>query len=126
MAQEALVIRAEEVPQQLATYGGAFGTGILLGWVSSTRPAWGTGMTLAAGAGGAIGALMTRGFLSQMLEGMGAAAMGALGASLPIILAGGAAGRRGTQERPAPKQLRSPTNVVAEAIAGQVKSAVEI
>lgn len=117
-----IAIRREAVTEQLATYGGAFGTGIVLGWVASTRPAWGTAMTLIAGAGGAIGALMTRGLASQMLQGVGAAAMGALGASLPALF-GGAARRVGTAT--SPKLLGPATNIVAESIARQARSAVE-
>lgn len=124
MAQAALAMRTEEVPEQLATYGGALGTGIMLGWIAQSRPTWATGVTMAAGAGGAIGALMTQGFASQMLEGMGAAAMGALGASLPALFSGGTE-KKGTQGRPAPKQLAAPTNVVADAIARGAKVGVE-
>ena len=117
------VLDRPDVQAQVAVYGGAFGTGIVLGWVASNKPLWGTAATLAAGAAGAVGALMTRGFASRMLEGMGAAAMGALGASLPTMLKGGTS--RQIQNRPTPKQLGAGTNVVAEAIAGQVRSAVE-
>ena len=120
MAQVAM--RTEEVPEQMATYGGAFGTGILLGWVATTRPTWAVGSTLGAAAAGAIGALMTRGFPSQMLEGMGAAAMGALGASVPALFGG--EGRKGNG-RPAPKQLAAPTNVVGDAIAKGARVGVE-
>lgn len=116
-------IRESEVQAQVATYGGAFGTGILLGWIATTKPAWGATTTLIAAAGGAIGALMTKGFASQMLEGMGAAAMGALGASLPTIFGGGTSRQVGN--RPPAKMLGPGTNVVANAIASSVKSAVE-
>lgn len=126
----ALAIRKAELPEQAATYGGAFGTGILLGWVTSRTPAWGTGLTLAAAGGGAIGALMTRGFASQMLEGVGAAAMGALGSSIPYMLKGAARmvgpGPQALGGRPAPKQLASPTTAVGQAIAAQVRGAVGI
>ena len=121
----ALAIRGEEVQAQMATYGGAFGTGIMLGWVCSTRPAWGTGITLAAGAGGAIGALMTTGFMSQLLQGCGAAAMGALGASIPSLLGGTARKRQIAAEKRGVKLLGSPVNFVPDVIAGRVKSAVE-
>jgi len=121
----ALAIRGEEVQAQMATYGGAFGTGIVLGWVCSTRPAWGTGITLAAGAGGAIGALMTTGFMSQLLQGCGAAAMGALGASIPNLLGGTARKRQIEAEKRGVKLLGSPVNFVPATIAGRVKSAVE-
>jgi len=130
----ALAIRGEEVQAQMATYGGAFGTGIVLGWVCSTRPAWGTGITLAAGAGGAIGALMTTGFMSQLLQGCGAAAMGALGASIPNLLGGEKNGENGggterkrqiEAEKRRVKLLGSPVNFVPATIAGRVKSAVE-
>lgn len=111
-------IRTEEVQGQVATYGGAFGTGIALGWVASTRPGWATGLTVLAAGAGAVGALVTKGFPSQMLEGMGAAAMGALGASIPGLLKGGAARQR---NRPEPKQLTegsgAPTNIVGDTIA---------
>ena len=123
MAQ-AIAMRTEEVPEQLATYGGAFGTGILLGWVATSRPTWAVGTTLGAAAGGAIGALMTRGFPSQMLEGVGAAAMGALGASVPSLF-GGSEKRRTGSGQPAPKQLGAPTNVVGNAIAKGARVGVE-
>lgn len=112
-------IRTEEVQGQVATYGGALGTGILLGWVASTRPGWATGLTVMAAGAGAAGALVTTGFPSQMLEGMGAAAMGALGASIPGLLQGGAARQIGG--RPAPKQLTegisAPINIVGDTLA---------
>jgi len=121
-----IALRTEEVPQQVATYGGAFGTGIVLGWVANSRPTWAVGLTLTAAAGGAIGAMMTRGFASEMLEGMGAAAMGSLGSSLPGLLGG--AERRVSQVngRPAPKLLGAPTNVVGNAIARSAKVGLEI
>ena len=121
-----IALRTEEVPQQVATYGGAFGTGIVLGWVANSRPTWAVGLTLAAAAGGAIGAMMTRGFASEMLEGMGAAAMGSLGSSLPGLLGG--AERRVSQVngRPALKLLGAPTNVVGNAIARSAKVGLEI
>lgn len=126
MAERALAIPTEsEVTEQIATYGGAFGTGVILGWVATTRPAWATGVTLATGVIGAVGALTLKGLPSQMLEGVGAAAMGALGASLPSILAGGGV-RAAAPSSTGTKLLPAPTNVVAEAISRQVKSAVEI
>jgi len=116
-----------EVTEQIATYGGAFGTGVILGWVANTRPAWATGITLLTGAAGAAGALMLKGLPGQMLEGVGAAAMGALGASLPSILAGGGVAKKvAVPANSGVKLLPAPTNVVAEAIAQQVRSAVEI
>jgi len=124
MGTAAISMRTGELPEQMATYGGAFGTGILLGWVANTRPTWAVGTTLGAAAAGAIGALMTRGFPSQLLEGAGAAAMGALGASLPSLLAGGAERRR-LAGQPAPKQLGAPTNVVGNAIARGARVGME-
>jgi len=128
MAERVLAMPTEsEVTEQIATYGGAFGTGVILGWVATTRPAWATGVTLLAGAAGAAGALMLKGLPSQMLEGVGAAAMGALGASLPGILAGGGVAKKvAAPPNNGVKLLPAPTNVVAEAISRQVKSAVEI
>jgi hypothetical protein len=117
-------IRTEDVSGQVATLGGAFGTGILMGWVASTRPGWATGLTLLAAGTGAVGALVTSGFPSQMLEGVGAAAMGALGAAVPGMLKGGV-GRR-TAGRPAPKQITGgvPTNIVGDAIASRQALAI--
>lgn len=112
------------ISEPVATYGGALGTGVLLGWVATTRPAWATGFSLLAGGAGAVGSLMLKGFPADISEGMGAAALGALGASLPRMLGGGAARR--VTGAPAPKQIGAPTNVVGESIARQVKSAVEI
>jgi len=123
MANTAIAIRSEEVSGQLATYGGSFGAGILLGWVATKKPAAATVMCLATAAVGAFGAMMTGGFPSQMLEGVGAAAMGALGASLPTIL-GGAAYRVGSQG--SAKLLGPGTNVVANAIARSAKQALVI
>lgn len=117
MTPELVVSRP--VADKMTTYGGAFGMGIVLGWVASTRPAWGTAMTLITGAGGAIGSLTLRGFGAEVCEGVGCAAMGALGASLPTMFAR----RAPALGAPAPKQLPAPTNIVAEAIARQVKSA---
>lgn len=123
---ESLVV-SRPVADKMTTFGGSFGTGILLGWVVSTRPAWGTGLTLLTGAGGAIGALALKGFGAEICEGIGCAAMGALGASIPTIFARGAGARaKAPANQPGVKQLPAPTNVVAEAIAQQVRSAVEI
>ena len=84
-------------------------------------------MSLAAAAGGAIGALTTKGFLAELSEGLGAAAMGALGASLPTMFARGAGAKaKAPATQGGVKQLPAPTNIVAEAIAHQVRSAVEI
>lgn len=124
MAEAMALTISRPVADKMTTMGGAFGTGILLGWVASTRPAWGTGLTLLTGAGGAIGAVMARGFLAEIFEGIGSAAMGALGASLPTMFARAGAGRRAPAAQP--KLLGAPTNVVAEAIAQQVRSVVEI
>jgi hypothetical protein len=123
MAEIALRKPATET---MTTYGGAFGTGILLGWVAKTRPAWATGMTLMAGAGGAIASLVSRGFWADFAEGIGSAAMGALGASMPTMLAGGGSAAKTPTIQAGVKQLPAPTNVVAEAISRQVRSAVEI
>jgi len=124
---EALTV-SRPVADKMTTFGGAFGTGIILGWVASTRPAWAAGLSLAAAAGGAIGALTTKGFLAELSEGLGAAAMGALGASLPTMFARGAGAKTKAlaTQQPGVKQLPAPTNIVAEAIAQQVRSAVEI
>ena len=126
MAQEALVV-SRPMADKMTTFGGSFGTGIILGWIASTRPAWGTGLTLMTAAGGAIGALALRGFGAEVCEGIGCAAMGALGASLPTFFAGGAKAKaQATQQPGGVKQVPAPTNVVAEAIAQQVRSAVEL
>ena len=124
MANAAIAIRSEEVSGQLATYGGSFGTGVLLGWVATRKPAAATGMSLATAAVGALGAMMTVGFPSQLFEGVGAAAMGALGASLPTILGGGAAYGAGSQG--SVRLLGPGTNVVAQAIARSAKHALAI
>ena len=125
---ETLVV-SRPVADKMTTFGGSFGTGIILGWVASTRPAWGAGLTLMTAAGGAIGALTIRGFGAEVCEGIGCAAMGALGASLPTFFAGGAKAKakaQAIQQSGGVKQLPAPTNVVAEAIAQQVRSAVEL
>lgn len=117
----AIAIREEAVEAQVATYGGAFGTGLLLGWVSTQRPGWGVGATLLAGAGGAIGAIMTKGFPSRMLQGMGAAAMGALGASVPLLMKESGTGAQGNGR----KYLPAGRNPVSDAIARSARSSVE-
>ena len=122
MANAVIAVKTEEVSGQLATYGGSFGTGVLLGWVATKKPAAATAMCLATAAVGAFGAMMTGGFPSQMLEGVGAAAMGALGASLPTILAGTSpASRVGGQ-----RLLGPATNIVASAIARNAQVAKQL
>lgn len=113
------------VAEPLATYGGAFGTGILLGWVATTRPTWATGISVLAGAAGVIGSLTLKGFLADISEGLGAAAMGALGSSVPALLGAGTARRIAGQ--PNPKQLNAGrTNLVGDTIAKQfAKSSLE-
>ncbi len=127
MAEAVALTVSRPVADKMTTLGAAFGTGIIMGWVAKTRPAWATGLCLVTAAGGAIGSLTAKGFLAELCEGLGAAAMGSLGASLPTILAKGAGT---TAKAPANqagvKQLPAPTNIVAEAIARQVRSAVEI
>lgn len=109
------------VAEKMTTMGSAFGTGVILGWVVSTRPAWGTGLTVATALGGAVGALTLKGLLSEVSEGVAAAAMGALGSSLPALFGGGTERRQASAQ----KQLGAATNVVGNVIARQVKSAVE-
>ena len=125
MAQEgAFAIPTAEVTKKVTVVSSAFGSGMVLGWIARTRPEWATVSSLMLGGAGIMGSLMARGMMGEISLGIGSAAMGALGASIPTLFQAGArkriqGGGNGT------KLLGPGTNVVAEAIASQVRSGVE-
>ena len=126
MAQDgAFAIPMAEVTKKVTVVSSAVGSGMNLGWIARTRPEWATVTSLMLGGAGIMGSLMARGMVGEISLGVGSAAMGALGASIPTLFQAGTrkkiqgGGGNGT------KLLGPGTNVVAEAIASQVKSGVE-
>ncbi len=122
MAQ-AFAIPTGEVTKKVTIMGSAFGTGMLLGWIARTKPEMATMTSLLAGGVGVLGALMAPpGMIADLSLGVGSAAMGALGASIPAMFAAPA---RQISPGGSPRLLAAGTNVVGEAIASRVRSAVE-
>lgn len=125
MAEAVLAISTAEVTKKATVVGSSFGTGMVLGWVARTRPTWATVSSLGLGGVGIMGSLIAKGGVGEMFLGVGSAAMGALGASIPALFAGPAKRAPEKIAGDGRKLLAAPTNVVAEAIAGNVRSAVE-
>jgi len=128
MAQEGVfAIPTTEVTKRVTVVSSAFGSGLVLGWIARTRPEWATVGSLMLGGAGIVGSLMAKGMMGEISLGVGSAAMGALGASIPTLFT--SPGRR-TQRQiqgggNGTKLLAAPTNIVAETIAANARSAVE-
>ena len=125
MAQEGVfAIPTTEVTKRVTVVSSAFGSGLVLGWIARTRPEWATVGSLMLGGAGIMGSLMAKGMVGEIALGIGSAAMGALGASIPTMFQ---SQRRIRRELPGggTKLLGPGTNVVAEAIASQARSGVE-
>ena len=111
--------------KKVTVVASAFGSGMVLGWIARTRPEWATVSSLMIGAGGVVGSLMAKGMMGEISLGVGSAAMGALGASIPTLFQPQRRAGREIQGGGGTKLLGPGTNAVAEAIASQVKSGVE-
>ena len=123
---EAFAIQTAEVTKKVTVVSSAFGSGMILGWVAKTRPEWATVSSLMLGAAGIVGSLMTKGMMGEISLGIGSAAMGALGASIPTLFTTGRRTQRQIQGGGnGTKLLTTPTNSVAEAIVANARSAVE-
>ena len=127
MAQESVfAVPTGEITKRVTVVSSAFGSGIMLGWIARTRPEWATVGSLMLGGAGIMGSLMAKGMVGEISLGIGSAAMGALGASIPTLFT--SPGKRINKQilgGNGTKLLGSPTNAVAEAIAANARSAVE-
>ena len=122
---EVFAIQTAEVTKKVTVVSSAFGSGMILGWIARTRPEWATVSSLMLGGAGIVGSLMSKGMMGEISLGVGSAAMGALGASIPTLFT---TGRRTNRQIPGgngTKLLTAPTNAVAEAIVANARSAVE-
>ena len=126
MAQEGVfAIPTTEVTKRVTVVSSAFGSGLVLGWIARTRPEWATVGSLMLGGAGIMGSLMAKGMVGEISLGVGSAAMGALGASIPTLFTTGKRTNKQILGGNGTKLLGAPTNVVAEAIAASARSAVE-
>ena len=127
MAQEGVfALPAGEVTKRVTVVSSAFGSGMVLGWIARTRPEWATVGSLMLGGAGIMGSLLAKGMTGEISLGIGSAAMGALGASIPTLFT--SPGKRTNKQilgGNGTKLLGAPTNAVAEAIAASARSAVE-
>jgi len=83
-----------ETKAKIYTGGAAFITGWAMGWTLRKYPSFGIAGALAISVLGLGGALATKGTYAELLEGVGAAGMASIGASMPDLIAkwtGGAA-----------------------------------
>ena len=126
MAQEGVfAIPTTEVTKRVTVVSSAFGSGLVLGWIARTRPEWATVGSLMLGGAGIMGSLMAKGMVGEISLGVGSAAMGALGASIPTLFTTGKRTNKQILGGNGTKLLGAPTNAVAEAIAASARSAVE-
>lgn len=69
--------------EKIYTEASAFGIGILNGLISRSRPTASLLTTSVTAIGGLVGSMMTRGRMADVLEGVAAGSLGALGYSIP-------------------------------------------
>jgi hypothetical protein len=85
-----------ETKGKVYTGGAAFITGWAMGWAINKYPAVGIMGSVLVSVIGLVGSLATRGTASEMLEGVGAAGLASIGASMPSLITqwtGGTAAR---------------------------------
>lgn len=82
---------------KIVTMGSAFVTGLAMSQIVKAKPTWGMPMTLVLGATGVVGAMYLEGAWAEVAQGIAAASMATLGASLPTLIGagGGTASRVG-------------------------------
>jgi len=90
----AVLAMTADTKAKVYTGGAAFITGWAMGWAITKYPTFGIAGALVVSVLGLGGALATKGTYAELLEGVGAAGMASIGASMPALLAkwtGGAA-----------------------------------
>jgi len=123
MAQE-LAFPTGEVTKKVTVVASAFGTGVIMGAIARNKPEIATMSSLLIGAVGVLGSIMGRGMLADLSLGVGSAAIGALGSSIPAMFAKPSRQIQG-QGASGTRLLTAPTNVVGETIASRARSGVE-
>ena len=83
-------------------------TGLAMAQLVKVRPTWGMPTTLVLGAGGVIGAMYLEGAWAEVSQGIAAASMATLGASLPTLMGAGTASRRTALPVAAPRSAGLP------------------
>ncbi len=110
---------------QLMTGAGAFATGIGMGYALKARPDLGTMGTVILAGGAIIGTMVTTGTMTEVLEGVAAASLGALGAQVPYWIASTpAAPAAPTAAQRAALAARTPRLLTAAIDAGGVERGV--
>ena len=79
---------------KIVTMGSAFVTGLAMSQIVKAKPTWGMPMTLVLGATGVVGAMYLEGAWAEVAQGIAAASMATLGASLPSLIGAGSTGRK--------------------------------
>jgi hypothetical protein len=93
---------------KIVTLGTAFVTGLAMAQLVKTRPTWGMPTTLVLGAGGVVGAMYLDGAWAEVSQGIAAASMATLGASLPSLMGAGTTSRRTALPVAAPRNAGVP------------------
>lgn len=70
-------------------------TGLAMAQMVKARPTWGMPATMIFAAGGVVGAMYLDGAWAEVSQGIAAAAMATLGASIPTLMTGGTQRRAG-------------------------------
>lgn len=114
--------------EKVYTEGAAFSIGVFNGIVGRARPGAALLTTVVTAAGGLFGSLMTRGTMADIMEGVAAGSLGALGYSLPFWLKPEETSSRVSvksirkvREVAAPKALKSGNGAVASVGADYAK-----
>lgn len=112
MAAELAIPKA--AGEKLATAGGAFGTGVVMSFLVKKWPAAGIMASIIAGGGGLLGALVVKGWLAELFEGVGAGGVAILGSSIAWLPSAGAEAKK--------KALTTQLNKGGQSIDLQLKS----
>ena len=79
---------------KIVTMGSAFVTGLAMAQIVKAKPTWGMPMTMVLGATGVVGAMYLEGAWAEVAQGIAAASMATLGASLPSLITSGGTAKR--------------------------------
>lgn len=121
--------------EKIWTEGSAFTIGVVNGLIGRSKPSAALLTTVVTAGGGLLGSLMTMGRMADVLEGVAAGSLGALGYSLPFWFKtpqGTTTGKvdvsgvRRIQEIAAPKALKEGTRRVASPAYAEEFQGVEV
>lgn len=91
-----IAVAAGSTTAKIVTLGSAFVTGLAMAQLVKVRPTWGMPTTLVLGAGGVVGSMYLDGAWAEVSQGIAAASMATLGASLPTLMGSGTTTSRRT------------------------------